>query len=151
MRLKGKRAVFRQILARAPLQLKFAIWGLEWAILKPTLAILNIKPIILKPKLAILKLNPIVLKLKPAILKLKPIILKLKPAISKLKPIILKLHLGACLKHTSEVGILGLALNPKKWTIGRLTSRTGEGRENKRGLPRTQRPKNNIHQKPLRS
>ena len=137
LRLKGKRAVFRQILARAPLKLKFAIWRLKGVILKPKSIILNIKPIILK--------------LKPAILKLKPIILKLKPAISNLKSIILKLRLGACLKHTSEVGILGLALNPKKWTIGRLTSRAGEGSENKRGLPRLERPKNNIHQKPLRS
>ena len=125
-------------------KLKFAIWSLEWAILKPKLAILKLKPIILK-------LKPASLKLKPTIFKLKPIILKLKPTLSKLKPIILKLHLGACLKHTSEVGILGLALNPKKWTIGRLTSKAGEGRENKNGLPRTQRPNNNIHQKPLRS
>ena len=31
LRLKGKRAVFRQILARAPWQLKFAIWSLERA------------------------------------------------------------------------------------------------------------------------
>ena len=93
----------------------------------------------------------IILKPKPTIHKRKPIILKLKPAISKAKPIILKLHVGASLKHTAEVGILGLALNPKRWTIGRLTSRTGEGRENKGGLPRTQRPNYNIHQKPLRS
>ena len=28
-----------------------------------------------------------------------------------------------------KVGILGLALNPKKWTIGRLASKAGEGRE----------------------
>ena len=84
-----------------------------------------------------LKLKSTILKLKPTILKLKPIILKLKPAISKVKPIILQLHLGACLKHTYEVGISGLALNPKRWTIGRLTSRAGEGWENKRGLPRT--------------
>ena len=103
-------------------KLKFAIWGLEWAILKPKLAILKLKPIILK-------LKPAILKLKPTILKRKLIIWKLKPAISKLKPMILKLHLGACLKHTSEVGILGLALNPKKWTIGRLASKAGEGRE----------------------
>ena len=86
--------------------------------------------------------------------KLKSTILKLKPAILKLKSTILKQqtdHLEACLKNTSEVGILGLALNPKRWTIGRLTSKAGEGRENKKGLPRTQRPNNNIHQKPLRS
>ena len=144
MRLKGKRAVLRQILSGAALKFKFAIWNLEWTILKPKLTIFKLKPIILK-------LKPAILKPEPTILKLKPIILKLKPAISKLKPIILKLHLGACPKHTSEVGILGLALNPKKWTIGRLTSRAGEGWEKKGGLPRTQRPKNNIHQKPLRS
>ena len=143
LRLKGKRAVLRQILPGAPLKLKFAIWGPEEAILKPKLAIFK--------QTLILKLKPAILKLKPTILKLKPIILKLKPTISKLKPIILKLHLGACLKHTTEVGILGLALNPKKWTIGWLTSRTGEGWEKKGGLPRTQRPNNNIHQKPLRS
>ena len=69
-----------------------------------------------------------------ALLKLKSTILKLKPAILQLKSTILKLNLGACLKHISEVGILGLALNPKRWTIGRLTSRTGEGRENKKGF-----------------
>ena len=53
--------------------------------------------------------------------------------------------------NTREVGILGLALNPKRWTIGRLTSRAGEGWENKKGLPRIQRPKYTIQQKPLRS
>ena len=46
---------------------------------------------------------------------------------------LLNVKLQPCLKNTSEVGILGLALNPKRWTIGWLTSKAGEGRENKKG------------------
>ena len=130
MRLKGKRAVFRQILAGAPLEAQICHLELRTGHFEA-------------------KINHF--ELKPIILKLKPAVLKLKPTVLKLKPIILKLHLGACPKHRSEVGILGLALNPKKWTIGWLTSKAGEGWENKKGLPRTQRPNNNIHQKPLRS
>ena len=40
------------------------------------------------------------------------------------------LFLGKNMAAHVKVGILGLALNPKRWTIGRLTSKAGEGREN---------------------
>ena len=39
------------------------------------------------------------------------------------------LFLGKNMVAPMKVGILGLALNPKRWTIGRLTSKAGEGRE----------------------
>ena len=39
------------------------------------------------------------------------------------------LFLGKNMAAPMKVGILGLALNPKRWTIGRLTSKAGEGRE----------------------
>ena len=59
--------------------------------------------------------------------------------------------LGKNMAAHVKVGILGLALNPKRWTIGRLTSKAGEGREIEKGLPRLERPNNNINHKQLRS
>ena len=42
---------------------------------------------------------------------------------------VLKLSSRVNMAARLKVGILGLALNPKRWTIGRLTSKAGEGRE----------------------
>ena len=39
-------------------------------------------------------------------------------------------RLGASGSTKKRVGIYGLALNPKRWTIGWLTSKAGEGWEN---------------------
>ena len=44
------------------------------------------------------------------------------------------LFLGKNMAARMKMGILGLALNPKRWTIGWLASKAGEGREkNNRG------------------
>ena len=58
MPLKGKRAVFRQILAGDPLEAQICHWSLQITILKLKDAILKLKWSILKLKGSILTLNP---------------------------------------------------------------------------------------------